>query len=275
MSEDEANNALMKDIQFSRAILKLKNTSDERFLSAKKCFHDARLKANEAFCNEGLKLSDRIMATKLRVVSKILENLDDTKAATCCCMSFLEALHTLPAVGNTFLTYFKGGFKAMFDENKRLETVRSVLSLNFAVLKIVASAGELPNVGKWPRITLDEEQNKTETIHPLFLCADDVDDIFDNKGLCLPEVNFISAEKDSWHEHCCINSQNQLLYSNENQINISSRSGPSNITMFCQLRQATANVKNNEQEVKALAVDHCDNVFVIVPFEKSNGGEDF
>ena len=119
-----------------------------------------------------------------------------------------------------------------------------------------------------------QEIKKTESIHPLFLCADDVNDIFDNKELCLPQVNFISTEKDSWHEHCCINSQNQLIYSNENRVNISSRTGHSNITMFCHLRQATANVKGNEQEVKALAIDEFDNVFVIVRFEESSVGED-
>ena len=116
------------------------------FFPQKKCFHDARLKATEAFCNEALNLSDRIMTAKLRVICKMLENLDDTKAASRCCMSFLEELHTLPALRKTFFTYFKGGIKAMFEDNKRLETVRSVLCLNFAVLKFV-SFDELPNVG--------------------------------------------------------------------------------------------------------------------------------
>ena len=69
--------------ELSTAIKELKNTSN-RLASTEKYFRAAREKATEAFCNEALNLPDRIMATKLRVVSKILECLQHTKVVACC-----------------------------------------------------------------------------------------------------------------------------------------------------------------------------------------------
>ena len=62
------------------AIQRLNNTSN-RLVSTEKYFRTACQETTRAICNEALSLQDRIMATKLRVVSKILECPQDTKAA--------------------------------------------------------------------------------------------------------------------------------------------------------------------------------------------------
>jgi hypothetical protein len=171
---------LNEAIALSNAIQKLRNASNDRLVSAKECFKAAREEATRAFCNEDLKLSDRIMAAKIRVVSKILECLQDTKAATSGCMLFLKDLNHLPAIGETFSTYFKytsfSSLKSKFYKGARLENVKSVLSLNLAVSEFVAKfSGELPNVRNWPRINLSTEN---ETIHPLLLDIDVVQQMF-------------------------------------------------------------------------------------------------
>jgi hypothetical protein len=251
-------------ITLSTAIQKLNSTSTGRLVLSKNRFTAAFEKATEAFRNEALSLPDRIMAAKLRVASKILECLQDTKVAAAGCMLFLEELHNLPAVGETFSTYFKGGIKSMFYKNARLKNVKSVLSLNFATSEFVARfSGELPNVRNWPRIHLS---TRSEPIHPLFLSIDVIMEIFDMEEFQLPENQVILAKKDK--VNClCTNRKGQLLFSYKNDgkhVYILNRSGQLNT--FCDLRQATENVEGNNQNVIALGTNN-DNVLVIIKFE--------
>ena len=275
-SESEVLN---EAIALSQAIQELNNTSNDRLVSAKECFKAAREEATRAFCNEALSLPDRIMAAQLRVVSKILECLQDTKAAVAGCMLFLEELHNLPGIGQTFSTYFKGGMKSRFYKDWRLEIVKSVLSLNFAISEFGARfSGELPNMRNWPRIHLP---TKGETIHPLLIDIDVVKEIFDKEEVQMPE-NQQQLATDYYKLHpysgrsvilhrklhfVGLNSKGQILYAAglDDCIKILNRSGDTET--FCQLRQATANLKGNKQHVLALAIDRHDNVFVFVKFE--------
>jgi hypothetical protein len=245
-------------IALSHAIQELNNTPNGPLVFATDCFKAAREKATEAFCNEALSLPDRIMAKKLRVASKMLECLQSTKTAAAGCMVFLEQLHNLPAIGRTFSIYFKGGIKSLVDRGSRLENVKSVLALNFAVSEFVARiSGELPNVGHWPRIHLSTR----ETIHPLLLDNDVVKEIF-HEEFRPPENQVISDEINWWD--CCINSKG-LLLSSSKYIKLLSRS--EKLKTFCQLRQSTANPKDNPQIVDASAIDRYDNVFVLLSFK--------
>ena len=254
---------LNEAIELSIAIQKLNNTSNGRLVAAKECFKAAREKATEAFCNEALNLPDRIMATKLRVVSKILECLQETRVAAAGCMLFLEELHNLAAIGQTFSTYFKGGIKSIFYQGWRLENVRSALSLNFAVSEFIARfSGELPNVRNWPRIHLP---TRGETIHPLIIHADVIKEIFDYDEFQPPE-NHVTSNEIRLIDHFVINSRGELLVAKENVISIVNRSGDRRT--FCELREATKNLKGFRlQVVKAMAVDRQDNVFVIIKFK--------
>ena len=203
------------------------------------------------------------MATKLRVVSKILECLQETRVAAAGCMLFLEELHNLPAIGQTFSTYFKGGIKSIFYQGWRLENVRSALSLNFAVSEFIARfSGELPNVRNWPRIHLP---TRGETIHPLIIHGDVIKVIFDYDEFQPPENHVTSNEIRLIH-HFVIHSRGELLVAKENAISIINRSGDRRT--FCELREATKNLKGARlQVVKAMAVDRQDNVFVIIKFK--------
>ena len=116
------------------------------------------------------------MGTRLRVASKILECLQDRKAAIASCMLFLEELHNLPAIGETFSTHFKGGIKSLVYKDSRLENVMSVISLNLDVSEFIARfSGELPNIATWPRIHLS---TSGETIHPLVIDPFAVVDVY-------------------------------------------------------------------------------------------------
>ncbi len=244
---NESESGILNDaIALSHAIQKLNNTSsvNGRLVSAKERFKAALEEATRAFCNEALSLPDRIMAAKLRVVSKILECLQDTKAAAAGCMLFLEELHNLPGIGETFTTYFKGGMRSKFYKDSRLENVKSVLSLNFAILEFVAKfTGELPNMKNWPRIHLSP---RNKTIHPLFLDNDVVKKILGMEEFQSP-IQGISTELLSG-DFCCTNSKGQLLgiLRMDKNVKILNKSGQ--WTTFCQLRQATENCNGNDQK---------------------------
>ncbi|CAB3979806.1 Hypothetical predicted protein [Paramuricea clavata] len=264
---ESESGVLNEAIALSHAIQKLNNTSNARLVSAKECFKAAREKATEAFCNEALSLPDRIMAVKLRVVSKILECLQDTKVAADGCMLFLEELHNLP-IGETFSTYFKGGIKSRFYKDSRLENVKSVLSLNFAISEFVARfSGELPNVRNWPRIHLSTR----ETIHPLLLDVDVVKDIFD-KDEFQPPGNQIILSKIDVSYTCIINSKGQLLTLLYDEAHVLNGSGETKT--FCRILSTRANLEPLIVFRRvALVIDRDDKVFVIKYFKDCTSGK--
>jgi hypothetical protein len=116
---------------------KLKITSNESE-SAKERFKDARKRATHAFCNEALNVQDRIFATKLRIVSEILECLDNPDTAITSCLLFLEKLHDLPAVREIFSVYLGGGVKSIFSKAERVENVKSVMMINYVLYQFVS-----------------------------------------------------------------------------------------------------------------------------------------
>ena len=268
--QESESGRLDEAVKLSTAIQKLNDTSNAgRLVDGKKCFKSAHEKATKVF-NKDLSLPDRIMATKLRVVSKILECLQDTKAAAKDCMVFLGELNNLPAIGKTFSTYFKGGIKSKVHKDTRLENVKSVLSLNLAVSEFVARySRELHNITNWPRIHLP---TRDETIHTLVIDPYVVKEILETEEFEEPENQLIS-DKLSFRFYYVINSKRELLQVDKdgNCINIINKSG--DVKRFCELRQATANHKGDHQRVTALAIDCDDNVFLIIHFKEKTSNE--
>ena len=265
-TRNESESVVLNEaIALSQAIQKLNKTSSERFVLAKKHFTEARQEATRAFCNEALSLPDRIMAAQLRVVSKILECLQDTKTAIAGCMLFLEELHNLPAVRETVSTYFKGGIKSRFYKESRLENVKSVLSLNFVVSDFIGRfSDELLDVRNWPRIHLTTRN--TPPINPLLLDINIVREIFDKEEFQLPgnEVTLTGICIDTVVP--CMNGKGQILWPKKDCINLTNRSGETRT--FCQIPQSMANLKGKDLKVKALATDRHHNLFVIIQIVK-------
>ena len=106
-------------LALSKEIQRLNIASGTRFASAKRAFEKSNTKATEAFNNEALSTEDRIMATKLRVISRILESLQDPDAAATTCQVYLEELHSMPAVRKMFSVLLEGGMKSLFNKTKR------------------------------------------------------------------------------------------------------------------------------------------------------------
>ena len=139
------------------AMEKLKLNADSECEKAKKRFEDARLKANDAFSNEALSLKDKIFAVELRMVSEILECLDNPEIAITGCLSFLKKLHSLPAIQEVFNVYMNGGVKSLINKAERVDTVKSIMLINYLLFKYVSKFGSTyPSVFAWPTIELTE-----------------------------------------------------------------------------------------------------------------------
>ncbi|CAB4031688.1 Hypothetical predicted protein [Paramuricea clavata] len=256
-TRNESKSGILNEvIALTHAFRELENTSNDRLVLAKERFTKALEYATLAFSDEALKLPDRIMAAKLRVVSKILECLQDTKAAASGCMLFLKELNHLPGIGETFSTYFGFTWKSIFLKTAQLENVKWVLCLNFVVSEFVATfSDELPNVQNWPRIYLSTGGH---TMHPLLLNIEVVENIFPNVEFQLPENHVTSAKKDL--QLCRINSKGELVALSKCEDHhgfILKRSGE--LKTFCDLT-------NQPLKIDALAVDNYDNIYVLAHF---------
>ena len=148
---------LNEALQLSNAVGKLKINSDKEFESAKERFKDARKKATEAFCNESLSIEDRLFAAKLRVVSEILEHLETPEAGITGCMTFLQDLHDLPAIRETFSVFLADGFWARFNKDERSENIKSVMLINYILFQYCSKFTTRHTfLLSWPTIQLDD-----------------------------------------------------------------------------------------------------------------------
>ena len=135
--------------------------SDKKALSkAKKRFDNARMKATEAFNNVALSTSDRILAMQYRVMSTILEEIDNPKEAIASCRLCLEELHSMPAVTKSFNAANTGGFWSLFNKNDREEIIQSVRDVNRVIFRVTEVAdGVLSNeFDTWPCVNIGKNE---------------------------------------------------------------------------------------------------------------------
>ena len=143
-------------LQLTCAVEKIKIKSCAQYESAKERFKDARREATEAFCNEALKIKDRIFAAKLRVVSEILENLESPETAITGCLSFLRDLHDLPAIREIFSVYLNGGVKSLLGKEERAANVKSVMMINSVLFQFTLKFdSKFTDRLDWPAGTID------------------------------------------------------------------------------------------------------------------------
>ena len=153
MSSGVESGILSEALELSHAMGKMKIYSDNEFESAKKRFEDARKRATDAFCNEALNINDRIFAAKLRVVSEILECLDSPQTAITGCLSFLQDLHSLPAIREMFYVYLNGGVRSLLGKAERVENVTSVMLINYVLFNLsLKFSRTLTDRVTWPGI---------------------------------------------------------------------------------------------------------------------------
>ncbi|CAB4031262.1 Hypothetical predicted protein, partial [Paramuricea clavata] len=112
------------------AITSLEIRSNDHYKSAIKSFELAREKATEAFCNEALSIEDRIQASQIRMMARILEKLEHPEASASDCLQYLQQLQDIGAIQEIFSVLIDGGIKSRFNKTKRLNNAASVQVMN-------------------------------------------------------------------------------------------------------------------------------------------------
>ena len=170
MSASRSKQNLQKHERFEVAIERLPQIINNfdiackvRLSSARMAFVDARREATRAFNNKGLPMKDRILACKLRVISRMLESVEDPKAVVDTCMLYLEELHSLEGIQEMFSVHIAGGLKARFNKRTRQDTMSSVIMISYVLAKFTLHfVGRNYNLFNWPKIEL-----KGRSFHPL------------------------------------------------------------------------------------------------------------
>ena len=152
--------------------------------NAKDRFKDARRKATEAFANEALELSDCVLAMQYRVMSTILETVDNPEVALAACKACIEELHDLSAVKECFTIELKGGFWARFSKDERRAIISATCHVNrtiYDVMLMVSFGNKQLSANNWPCV--DTGEGKVDP-----LCDGRVAKVLQKQGM----------------EHCCV-----------------------------------------------------------------------
>ena len=108
---------------------------------AKKRFEHAREKARDAFANEALDLSDRILAMQYRIMATVLAACDNPTEALPACRVCIEELHSLTAVKECFTVELKKGFWARFSKDERRKIISAICHLNRVIYDVTLMVG--------------------------------------------------------------------------------------------------------------------------------------
>ena len=149
-------------VTLANAIRKLKIESSE-FNKAIESFKDAARRATLAFHNTALNTEERILASKVRFTSAILENLEHPEIVASDCLQQLKEMHDMPAIKDIFSVYIHGGVKSLFRKDSRKEIVESVTMINLTLADFISKfTKRRMAVFDWPTI----ECGKT-VVHPI------------------------------------------------------------------------------------------------------------
>ena len=241
----------------------LDESATEELSIAKERFKDARKAATEAFNNEGLKTSDRILAMKYRVMATILETVNDPAKAMAPCGVCVEELNSLSAVQNSFDVKFKTGIqkvRRLFGKEERRKIIYDVCHVNRVISDMTLEFGR---VGICPSVDVGE--NKV-----IPLCDARVKDLLFRHGkeyCCVPPRPFgQEGEEEHKLKHpisIATNSSGEFIVIELQHVTVFDNSG----NFVKQSSLSTDEV--NTTFAFEVATDMSDNIFVLIELEKA------
>ena len=249
---------LNEALELFQAMEKLQIMSKE-FESAMKRFENARKEATHAFFNEALSIQDRIFAAKLRVVSEILECLDNPDTAATSCLLFLEKLHGLPDVREIFSVYLGGGFWSLLNMTERAENVKSVMMINYVLYRFVSKfSSKYCSTLAWPTVQLpDRSFNPIWNLQEISTRESWGEDLIQPfNQLKLNESPLLTPEQSA------INSRGEIVSINNvsGDMTVISRTGTTEHSFPTEGKVAKVIIR----KISSLACDEENNVYVLV-----------
>ena len=247
----------------------LDESATRKLSRAKKRFEDARREATRAFKNESLKTSDRLLAMQYRVMSTILETVDNPADAVAPCRVCIKELNCLPAVQNSFDVQLKKGIQAvrgLFSKEERREIISSVCHVNRAIYDLITlTVGEGVSLCNWPPV--DTGENKVDPLR---------------------DARVAKVLRKQGMEHCCVTpwsfgqegeEEHKLKYTTGIATNSSGQfivadRGDRNVKVFDTSGKFVKHFSlptddvNTKLYVRDVATDMNDNIYVLAELEK-------
>ena len=150
-------------VALANAIGKLRIDSHELFDLAKESFKEAGKEATVAFHNAALSTKERVLASKVRIASGILEHLERTEVAANDCLHYLQELHNMPAIQEIFSVHIHGGIKSLFKKTSRADIVETVTMINLILADFISTfTKRRMAVFDWPLIECGKR-----VVHPI------------------------------------------------------------------------------------------------------------
>ena len=146
----------------------LEKSAEKALEQAKIAFSDASREATRAFNNANLDVSERVEATYIRIMGKILQNTEDPSSTLPSCRTYLDELHSLPKVTRIFREAVNHkGKKSPFSKEEDIKISVGVCYLHRIIYDHVASLDpENSGPWTWPCIKI-EESKKIFPVDPL------------------------------------------------------------------------------------------------------------
>jgi len=250
----------------------LDESAERKLSSAKERFEHAREKASEAFNNEALKISDRILAMQYRVMATILETVDNPEDALAPCRVCIEELNSLSAVQNSFDVQLKKGIRAamgFIGKDERRKIISSVCHMNHVIYDVTRTVGK--DVSFWISPVVDIGEGKVDPLRDRRLA-----EVLRKQNMehCSVLVSF-GQEGEEEHKPynsrgIATNSSGQFIVGDINVLKMFDSSG-----QFVK----DISVPNDDVETKLhirdVATDNKDYIYVLVRYEKVPGSKGF
>ena len=259
--------ALKYASQLSQIIGNLKIASKERYNLAKESFKETRRLATEAFNNVALSTEDRVMASKLRIASRILEGLDDTEAAVRDCLLYLKELQDLLEVQAMFAVWrdshkgFTSRLRARFNQEKRNVNIESIQMMNALLIDLTMKFTDIEmGVLKWPTIKIGKA-----FYHPLLDNQELKKEIEENKTKVPWRWRSVSYPK--YAQHVALTSKGAILSAGDDTLLICKRKTAHEV--FFTFR--SDNNESTRNKIRSVAVDENDNVYIVVQIISNQG----
>ncbi|XP_044182680.1 uncharacterized protein LOC122963328 [Acropora millepora] len=244
------------------------NSSARALNDAKDRFKQAREKATEAFYNEALSTSDRILAMQYRIMVTILEKVDCVPDALAACRLCLEELHSMPAVVKSLDIHLQQGFKSMFNKAEREDTIGSVCRINRVIFHVAEIVEEDTDITLWPCIDRGKDKvNPLRDIRVTQTIEKEDPQYFLLKNWPFFQEGEETMKFEEWL--ITINSKGQLMIAATDRIGkctllkVFDRNG--NLLQSLQLKlPVTENEADYRRRVIGIASDRANNVFLLI-----------
>ena len=247
------------------------------FEKAKKPFADAAYKAAEAFSNAELRTSERIQSMSIRIMAKILENMEDASIALLSCRSFLRELNSLSDVQDIFrLAVTTTGKKSPFNHEENIRIFAGVCHLNRMVFEVFQLAYKNKVPWDFPPIIAKDGGKVVHRIDPLRDVR--VTEALSRwhhqkkKETLLLSVTVFSVARLFGGEKTKLISPRDITSNNQGQI-IVADNGDHIIKVFdesgeCMQSFFALPSYLADEDICGVATDHEDNIFVLVMIDK-------